>query len=214
LVKADADTVGAKKIAGIPLSQFVKAEVELRTYWKIKPKWMLAGRVIGGIALGYGNSSTVPYAEQFFIGGTSSIRAFRIRTLGPGSFHSLKETYRADESGEIKFESNAEIRYDMSKYIKLAAFIDAGNIWLRKDAGDKPGGGLDKNDFFKEMAVGGGLGLRIDASVLVLSFDVAIPLRKPWYPEGERWVIHEIDFGSNFWRKQNLILNIGIGYPF
>lgn len=214
LVKSDGDSVGGKKIAGIPLSQFVKTELELRTYWNMKPKWILASRVNAGIAFGYGNSSTVPYAEQFFIGGASSIRAFRIRTLGPGSYRSVKELYRADESGEIKFEFNTEARYDMSKYIKLAAFVDAGNIWLRKDAADKPGSGFDKNDFFNEMAVGSGLGLRFDFSVLIFRFDVALPLRKPWYPDGKRWVFNEIDLGNSRWRKENLILNVGIGYPF
>ena len=213
-IKTDVDTVGAKKLFNVPISQFIKIETELRTYLQIKPKWLLASRAIAGIVFGYGNSSVAPYAEQFYIGGTSSIRAFRIRTLGPGSYHTEKASYDADESGEIKFECNGEIRHDLSKYVKLAFFIDAGNIWLRKDAIDKPGSGFDKRDFFKEMAVGSGLGLRIDASVLVIRFDFAIPLRKPWYPEGKRWVFNEIDPGDSQWRKDNLILNIGIGYPF
>ena len=213
-VKSEGDSVGGKKIFNIPLSQFIRAEAELRTYWHIKPKWLLASRVVAGGAFGYGNSSTVPYAEQFFIGGTSSIRAFRIRTLGPGSFRSAKETYQADESGELKFEANTEIRHDLNKYLKLAAFIDAGNIWLRKDAPDKPGSGFDKNDFLKDMAVGTGLGIRLDFSIMIIRFDVAFPLRKPWYPDGKRWVLNEINFGDSQWRKENLILNIGIGYPF
>jgi outer membrane protein assembly factor BamA len=156
----------------------------------------------------------VPYSEQFFIGGSSSIRAFRIRTLGPGSFRTESKSYQANESGEIKLEMNLEARYSISKLFKLAVFTDVGNIWLRKDAIDKPGSGLDKGDLYKELAVGAGIGFRIDASVLVLRFDVATPLRKPWYNEGNRWVLDEIRLGDKSWRKENLILNIGIGYPF
>jgi outer membrane protein insertion porin family len=104
---------------------------------------------------------------------------------------------------------------NVSRYIKMAAFIDAGNIWLRKDATDKPGSGFNgAKDMLKEMAVGTGIGLRFDASVLVIRFDVAFPIRKPWYPDGKRWVFNEIDLGNSSWRKENLILNIGIGYPF
>jgi outer membrane protein assembly factor BamA len=214
LTKADSDTVGAKKIFGKAISQFIRTEADFRTFWKITPKWLLANRILVGAAIGYGNSVTVPYSEQFFIGGASSIRAFRIRGLGPGSYHSNDPSYGANESGELKLELNADLRYDLSKYVKLAFFADAGNIWLRKDIAEKPGSGLNKGDLFKEMAVGAGTGIRLDASVLVIRFDFAIPLRKPWYPEGSRWVFNEINFADKQWRKENLILNIGIGYPF
>lgn len=213
-IRANPDTPQAKKIANIPVSQFLRLQVDLRGYWKLSSLFLWANRVIGGYAWAYGNSITVPYSEQFFIGGSSSIRAFRTRTLGPGSFHTDETEYQANESGEIKFEMNSELRYNMSRYLKLAFFVDAGNIWLRKDAPDKPGSGLYRGDFFNEFAVGSGIGFRIDASVLVLRFDFAMPLRKPWYPEGNRWVFNEINFGSKEWRKENLLLNIGIGYPF
>jgi outer membrane protein assembly factor BamA len=109
---------------------------------------------------------------------------------------------------------NAEIRYEKFRYLKLAAFLDAGNIWFKKDAPGEPGSGLDRGDLFSEMAVGGGLGFRLDFSIMVLRFDWAIPFRKPWYPTGSRWVLNEISFGDKDWRKENLVLNIGIGYPF
>jgi outer membrane protein insertion porin family len=102
----------------------------------------------------------------------------------------------------------------MGKYLRLAGFIDAGNIWLRNETPDKPGSGLKAGEFFKELAVGAGAGIRMDFSFLLLRFDLAIPLRKPWYPDGERWVLKEINLGDKEWRKDNLILNIGIGYPF
>ncbi len=214
LISTDVDTVGAKKLFNVPLSQFVKLQADWRGYWTINQKLTLANRAIAGVAFAYGNSSTVPYSEQFIIGGTNSVKAYRIRTLGPGSFQTPTKVYEANESGEIKLELNTEMRFNVSKYIKLAAFVDAGNIWLRKEAPDKPGGSLEKGDLFGEMAVGTGIGLRFDASIMVIRFDVAFPLRKPWYPEGSRWVFNEINFGSSTWRKDNLLLNIGIGYPF
>lgn len=94
-----------------------------------------------------------------------------------------------------------------------AAFVDAGNIWLRK-ADDRPGSGFKLKNALGEMAVGTGLGLRVDAKIFVIRLDGAFPLRKPYLPTGNRWVLNQIDFGSKNWRKDNLILNIGIGYPF
>lgn len=208
------DTPGAKRLFDIPVAQFVRLEADLRGYLRLSPRLNWANRVTAGTAIAYGNSRIVPYAEQFFIGGSSSIRAFRIRTLGPGSHHTEEKAYQANESGDIKFEANTELRFHTGKYIQLAGFVDAGNIWLRTEPSDKPGSGLSPGDFFREMAVGAGLGLRLDFSILMLRFDLATPLRKPWLPEGERWVIDNIDLGSREWRKENLLLNIGIGYPF
>jgi len=208
------DTVGAKQILGVPISQYVRLEGNIRGYWRINSGTTLASRFIAGAGWAYGNSITLPYAEQFFIGGSSSLRAFRARTIGPGSFYETKQEFQANQSGEVKFELNSELRYSLTKLFKVAAFVDAGNIWLRKDAIDKPGSGLDWGDLLTESAMGAGVGLRIDASVLVIRFDLAMPLRKPWLNPGDRWVIDQIRFGDGQWRKENLILNIGIGYPF
>jgi len=94
-----------------------------------------------------------------------------------------------------------------------AAFIDAGNVWLFNDNPDKAGAKFSK-DFLSELAVGAGLGLRFDISFLVLRFDVAFPLRKPYLTPGNRWVISQIDLLNPGWRKSNLVYNLGIGYPF
>ena len=214
IARPDVDTPGAITLFNLPVSQFVRLEADLRGYVKISPKMILANRMIAGVAFAYGNSRIVPYAEQFFIGGSSSIRAFRIRTLGPGSYHSDESAYQANESGDVKFEANSELRYTTGKYLGFAGFVDAGNIWRRKETPDKPGSGFSAANFLKEMAVGAGVGVRLDFSILLIRFDIAMPLRKPWYPEGNRWVFNEINLGDKEWRRDNLILNIGIGYPF
>ena len=97
--------------------------------------------------------------------------------------------------------------------MNAAVFADAGNVWLLNEDDTRPGGKFSK-DFAKELAVGAGVGLRLDFSILILRLDLAVPLRIPYYQEGERWTFDKIDFGSGAWRKDNLILNIAIGYPF
>jgi outer membrane protein insertion porin family len=210
---AKVDTPGAIKVGGVPVAQFVKGQLDLRGYLRLNQKTQWVNRFLIGAIGSYGNSDIAPYNEQFFIGGSSSVRAFRIRTLGPGSYHSDEAVYEANESGEFKVEMNTELRYDLWKFIKLGAFVDAGNIWFFKDVPGKPGSGLD-GDLFKEMAVGAGIGFRFDVNIFSIRFDLAIPLRKPWLPEGERWVFNQFNFGNKEWRKENLVLNIGIGYPF
>ncbi|MFN5477517.1 MAG: BamA/TamA family outer membrane protein, partial [Sphingobacteriales bacterium] len=208
-----ADTPGSIKFMNVPISQFVRIEAEGRVYYQLTNRWTWVNRVVLGSAIAYGNSVVAPYNEQFFIGGSSSVRAFRIRTLGPGSYHTEQSAFQANESGDVKIEANSEFRYNLASKIKPAFFVDAGNIWFRREPPDKPGSKFS-SAFLKQMAVGAGLGLRLDFSVMLLRFDFSIPLRKPWFPEGERWVLDEIDLGSKTWRKENLILSVAIGYPF
>ena len=119
------------------------------------------------------------------------------------------------KAGDLRFEWNTEYRFPIFGYFKGALFVDAGNIWLLKDIDDTTPGGVFKwNNFYKEIAVGTGLGFRLDLSFLVIRMDIAFPLRKPYLEEGERWVISDIDFSSKAWRKDNIQWNFAIGYPF
>lgn len=203
-----------KKIFNAQFSQYVKFETDSRAYIKISPSMVWANRLIAGVGLPYGNSVSLPYIKQFFIGGTSSIRAFRSRSIGPGTYRdTISTTFLPDQSGDIKLELNTELRAKIAGILHGAVFIDAGNIWLFNTDTLKAGGKFTKN-FMKEIAVGAGAGLRFDISFLVIRLDVAFPLRKPYLPEGQRWVIDRVDFGSPVWRKENIVYNLGIGYPF
>jgi outer membrane protein assembly factor BamA len=212
---ADVKKDKEKKIFGIPFSQYVKIENDFRFYHKFTEKSSLATRFIGGIAYPYGNSEFVPFSKQFFSGGSNSIRAFRARTLGPGSFdpRTIDPGTYFDQSGDIKLELNAEYRANLYKFLNAAVFVDAGNIWLLHDDKDRPGAKFSK-DFLNEIAVGAGVGLRLDFSILILRLDLAMPLRVPYYQKGDRWAFDKINFGDSNWRKDNLVLNIAIGYPF
>jgi len=204
-----------KKIFGVPFSQYAKMEHDFRFYHKFTEKSSFASRFIGGIAYPYGNSEFIPFSKQFFAGGSNSIRAFRARTLGPGSFdpRTIEKGTLLDQAGDIKLELNAEYRANIYKFLNVAAFVDAGNVWLINGDKDRPGGKFSK-EFLSEIAVGAGVGLRLDFSILILRLDLAMPLRVPYYEKGDRWAFDRINFGDSSWRKDNLVLNIAIGYPF
>ncbi|CAA7197149.1 translocation and assembly module lipoprotein TamL [Chryseobacterium potabilaquae] len=204
-----------KTIFGVPFSQYAKIENDFRFYHKFNEKTSLATRFIAGLAYPYGNSEHIPFSRQFFSGGSNSIRAFRARTLGPGSFdpRTIEEGYYFDQSGDVKLELNAEYRANLYKFLNVAVFADAGNIWLINEDKQRPGAKFSK-EFLSEIAVGAGVGLRLDFSILILRLDLAMPLRVPYYPKNDRWVLNKINFGDSNWRKDNLILNIAIGYPF
>lgn len=203
-----------KTIFGAQFSQYVKLETDLRYYVKLSSKNTWANRLIVGLGYPYGNSSELPFIKQFFVGGNNSIRAFRSRSLGPGIYKDVNtQSFIPDQSGDIKLEFNTELRAKLFSIVHGALFVDAGNIWLYRKSTDNPGGEFS-NNFIKELGIGTGLGLRFDVSFLVLRLDVAFPLRKPWLPENERWVIDGIKFGSGAWRRDNLVFNLGIGYPF
>jgi outer membrane protein insertion porin family len=203
------------KVVGSIYSQFAKLSVDGRAYYNFIDKNKLALRLFAGVASSYGNSSTLPYSKQFFSGGPNSIRAFQINSIGPGTYlQNATTTGFLQLGGDIKLETNAEYRFGIYRFIKGALFVDAGNVWLQKSNPANTGSPFALGSFMNELAVGAGLGLRVDVSFFVLRFDLAMPLRKPWLEDNHRWVINQIDFTNPAWRTQNLILNIAIGYPF
>lgn len=219
---ADVSNGKEKKIFNTPFSQYLRGEVEFRHYLALgRPKRTrineLVSRVILGAGYGYGNSNSMPFIKQFFIGGTNSIRAYRARSLGPGTYYagnaSLTKTYLPDQPGDIKLEMNTELRFKIASIVRGALFIDAGNIYTIRDDTSRPGSKFS-NQFLQQLAVGTGVGLRFDLSFLVLRVDAAFPIRKPYLPGGPAWVIDKIALGDSRWRKENLVLNLAIGYPF
>ena len=203
-------------ILGARYAQYVKTDGDFRYYLKTGLNSSIASRAIVGIGYPYGNSSELPFIKQFFAGGSNSIRAFMARSIGPGTFrldNSVLGNFIPDQSGDIILEFNTEYRAKLAGVINGAVFIDAGNIWLFNDNPLKPGSKFSRN-FINELAVGTGIGLRFDLSFLVLRTDLAFPVRKPWLPDGERWVFNQMEFTNGTWRSENLVFNLAIGYPF
>jgi outer membrane protein assembly factor BamA len=205
---------------GFPFSPYVKGDIDLRHYLTFDQRNKIASRIILGAGYAYEGTTTLPYVKQFSIGGSNSLRAFPARSVGPGTYYIRENippdsTQFIDQRGDIKLEANTEYRFDIYKIVKGAIFLDAGNIWLLKQdtTETRPGVMFDPKKFLNQLAVGTGFGLRFDFSFFVLRLDMAFPLRKPWLEE-DPWVIDDIDFGTKKWRKENLIFNIAIGYPF
>lgn len=204
-----------KKLFGLPFSQYLKIEADGRYYRKLGTNTTWANRLIIGYGLPYGNSTQLPYIKQFFAGGNNSIRAFRSRTLGPGTYlaPANQQGYIPDQTGDIRLEMNTELRPHISGPIYGAVFIDAGNIWLKNADTSKPGAEFT-GKFLSQLAMGAGVGLRVDIQLFVLRLDLAFPIRKPWLAEGQRFVLNQFNLGDKAWRRDNLILNLAIGYPF
>lgn len=204
-----------KRLFGTPVSQYIRTELEFRYAYKLGAFSSFNARLLGGYGYSYGNSYALPYIKSFFAGGTNDIRAFRSRTLGPGRYYAgnPRDSLVGDQPGDIKLEVNAEYRAKLFSIVRGALFVDAGNVWTSREDPSRPGSKFS-SQFSKEIAVGVGAGIRVDASILVLRLDLGIPVRKPYLPEGERWVFDQIDFGNKDWRRDNLVFNLAIGYPF
>jgi len=204
------------KLFGNPISQFIRLLTDSRYYFKTGEKSLIATRMFIGAGLPYGNSSTTPYVRQFFVGGTNSLRGFQARSVGPGIYAPPDSLagLNIDQTGDIKAEMNIEYRFPISKYLKGGLFVDIGNVWLVNEDTLRTGAAFNINTFYKELAMSGGFGLRIDLNVVVIRFDLGFPIRKPWLPVNERWVIGDFNLFNHDWRKKNLILNFSVGYPF
>ncbi|MDO9374315.1 MAG: BamA/TamA family outer membrane protein [Bacteroidota bacterium] len=203
------------EIFNTPFAQFVKADVDLRYQIKLRNKWDWASRFQVGIGLPYHNSNALPFSKQYIIGGSATLRGFRSRQIGPGSYlpTAADQRYFQVIGGDYRLQLNTEVRIPLVAKLSGAVFLDIGNIWTKDTLLFGKAGQL-KKDFYKELAIASGAGLRFDAGVILLRVDIGIPLRKPFYPEKERWVINKIALGDKAWRQENFIVNIALGYPF
>ena len=209
---AGRDYYETKKILGVPFAQFVKGTAELRYTYGIDRNQSLALRAGVGAIYSFGNMTVAPYSEQFYVGGANSIRAFTVRSIGPGRFVPRNSRYAfMDQTGEFKLELNAEYRFRLAGNLHGAFFLDSGNIWLLRPDENRPGGSLqeitDAKDFFKQLALGSGVGLRYDLNFLVIRFDVGVGLHLPF--ETTRQGYYNLPKFAN-----SLGYHFAVGYPF
>jgi outer membrane protein assembly factor BamA len=201
---------GEKELFGTPFSQFVKGQMQLVYSRRVAgtDSWLVCRGAVGA-AHAYGNSSEVPYAEQFYCGGANSVRAFTVRSLGPGSYHdaNVSSTGYFDQTGTFKFEANLEWRFPLVGIFNGALFVDSGNVWLLKNDPARPGGKLDGSTFLKDLAVGTGAGLRVDLGMIVVRGDLGIGIHAP-YDTGKSGYYNMTSF------KNSLAFHLAIGYPF
>ncbi len=204
----------------IPLVQYLKTEIDFRYYKILNKRNSAAFRVFGGMIFPYGNSKQTPYAIQYFSGGANDVRAWQVRTLGPGSFQDTIGI--AFWVGNIKLLTVAEYRSKLFWRLEGAIFLDIGNCWNFESAISVYAksenkseyeryykGVFEANRFYKELAIGTGVGARLDFSFFIFRLDFGLKLRDPSQEESQRWTIIRRGFQFN-----DFTFNLGIGYPF
>lgn len=195
---------GKKGILNLEYAQYAKVDADFRYHLNFGKEQLIAARLFGGYGYAYGNSDIMPYVKQYYSGGPYSVRAFRIRSLGPGTYsdEGNSQTNYFDQTGNIRIEANIEYRFPIISFLKGAVFADAGNIWNSNPNPVYEGKDKFTSSFIKEFGMGAGVGLRVDVQGFVLRFDFAAPFHDPSKNNG-------FDFNV-----KETVFNFGIGYPF
>ncbi len=197
------------EILGVRYSQYVRADVSVSHKIDLGHNMALAGRLYGGVGVTYGNSDgrSIPFDRMFYCGGANSMRGWAPRTLGPGNSPAQGNTIYPAQVGDVRLEANLEFRFPIWWIFSSAVFFDVGNVWyLREMEGNNPDEVFHFDSFYKQLGFNTGLGLRIDATFVILRIDLGVQLHNPGRPEGERWI--------HYFKWRNMALNFGVGYPF
>lgn len=195
-------------INNIRFAQYLKGDIEFRYGYRIDKYNSIVARAFAGVALPYGNFDVTPFEKRYFSGGANSIRAWQVRTLGPGSYSAGANEY-PNQSADIKLEANLEYRFKMIKFMDGAFFFDAGNIWAINNKDNREDALFKVNEFYRQIALGTGVGLRFDFSYFIFRTDLGMKLINPALPEGKKFIPGNYAFSSNWFT-----LNFAIGYPF
>ncbi|MFW5773052.1 MAG: BamA/TamA family outer membrane protein [Tangfeifania sp.] len=189
-------------------AQYVKSDIEFRYGYIIDRYNALVGRAFLGVGLPYGNFDVLPFEKKYFTGGANGIRAWQVRSLGPGTYRAPAGTY-PNQSGDIKLEANLEYRFHLISFLEAALFLDAGNIWAINKKDNRPGALFKFNEFYKQIALGTGAGFRFDFNYFIFRLDVGMKLRVPSQQLGNGWII-----GNRPYTGDDFNLSFAIGYPF
>lgn len=239
LLNSRVDSTGAAMIFGVPFNQYVRPEFDIRWYKGLGGDKQFVARINAGIGYAYGNSSQtgIPFEKLFYAGGSSGVRAWQARTLGPGNYNrgesleteqERKLLYGFDQTGELHLEANLEYRYKLlNKFfgakLKGAIFLDAGNVW--NISSGESSTRFDFKSLGNQIALGAGTGFRYDVQYFVFRFDVGLKLKDPQFVGSDQWVINKFLTGGEAFRKayntanspdryRFVQYNFGIGMPF
>ncbi len=202
-------TDGSYTIFNQNFAQYFRGDIDIRYNRTLNDVSSIVYRAFAGIGIPYGNSEGMPFEKQYFSGGANGIRAWQVRSLGPGS-HIPSNSSFYNSTADIKLELNIEYRYKLFWILEGAMFLDAGNIWTYNVDENRPGANFEFNRFYKELAVGTGIGLRFDLNFIILRTDLGMKLRDPQLAEDSKWIMSNRDLS---WRD-DFNLSLGIGYPF
>ncbi len=209
LANRPVDTMGSYKIFGLQFAQYIKADVDFRYTSVLNRSSSITYRAFIGAGIPYLNSRAMPFERQYYAGGANDIRAWQVRSLGPGSYVQ-KESNFYNQTADMKLEGNVEYRFKMFWVLEGALFVDAGNIWALSKQDNRPGAQFKLNKFMNDMAVGTGFGTRFDFSFFIFRIDLGIKMRNPGIRQGSKWILlnRPLDY------RKDLVLQVGIGYPF
>ena len=205
----------------LQLYTFVRLQADYRQVTPKGRKGTLAFKAKAGIAIPFGDEDVLPYEKYFFGGGSTSVRAWKPRRLGPGSYNHIDESgevsYQYEQQGEVLLETSIEYRQKIIGFLQGSAFLDAGNVWTLREETARPGAQFKFDKFIRQIALGGGFGLRFDFSFLLIRLDAALKLVDPARPLGSRFIL-ENGFNSPPYddksRTEPFVIHFAIGYPF
>ncbi|MEJ5995816.1 BamA/TamA family outer membrane protein [Pedobacter sp. Du54] len=236
--KHDAKNGDFGKIFGLPFNQYLRPEIDVRWYKNLGGDRQFIARLNTGVGYAYGNSISVPFEKLFYAGGSSGIRAWQARTLGPGNYNrdvipsaiARNSSFGIDQLGQMRIETNLEYRYLLVNKLfggklKGAAFVDMGNIWNISSGNPRPETYFKLDKLGKQIAIGTGLGFRYDVEFFVFRFDLGLKLKDPQFVGSEQWVISKYLNGGKTFKENYFIThnpdvyrfmqyNFGIGFPF
>ena len=193
------------ELFGIRYAQYIRGDVDFRQYLRIGDKSWLVFRELIGAGIPYGNSFDMPFERSFYSGGSTGMRGWDYRKLGPGAYVPTDENVSIERIGDLQLELNAEVRFPIRNSMNGALFVDAGNIWNYHANEMLPDGEFHFNSFYQQLAVDAGLGIRFDFNIAVLRIDAALPIRYPYaIKNGKHWTANILD--------THFVFNIG--YPF
>ncbi len=200
---------GNYQIFNVDFAQYIRGEIDFRNYIYLYEGISFVTRGYIGAGIPYLNSTAMPFTKQFYSGGANSVRAWQLKNLGPGSYRDSVNSGYPNQTADMKLEANIEYRFKLFWQLELALFVDIGNIWSLSPNDDREGAQFRFNRFYKELAVGTGIGTRFDFNFFIFRFDLGVPLRYPYPIEGSNWLPGNSGITGN-----DLTFNIAIGYPF
>lgn len=203
---ASMDENGVMKVFGVPFSQYVRLNSEFKRYFYVGSSSTVVARLLLGIGLPYGNSETMPYEKSFFGGGPTTMRAWHLRYLGPGTYQPTAD-YMFERIGDIQLVGNLEYRFPIFSIIEGALFADVGNVWLMHESEEFPGGKFSFKELPRSIASDIGLGIRANISIVTIRCDLALPVYDPGYSVDQR-------LRAKYWNLSEITANFGIDYPF
>ena len=201
---------GQYTLFNIAYAQYAKFDFDYTHLLRFDTSNSLAMHLGFGIAWPYGNSDVLPFEKRYFSGGANSVRGWSVRELGPGKYKGTDGRIDfINQTGDMKLDMNVEYRTSLFWKFDGAAFVDAGNIWTLRNYEEQPGGQFKINEFYKQIAVAYGVGLRLNFSYFIIRFDMAMKAINPAYEtEKEHYAIFHPNLSRDF------AFHFAVGLPF